>query len=1053
MTTDEPITLKRSYVCRSWRLAFAFGVLGIVTIITSSLCAGLPVQHADEPPGLMQADVPKDACGEHQSQPSGSKGISETGVRFVDFFTGGGSYMPRTHCLVTPTGKADWPWIIVLLVLTGGVIVWYLRIMVFWMQSYFAEKRSDRNAKLFDLAAIFLMCAICGYGMSMVMFFWPAYRLLAGFLVVLNFFSWRFSRNLLSFQKAYTADCLEREFREFLESRAYELERLVTLRTAEAENALRENQALLDTLNEHSIISVADASGKIIAANAAFCRISGYTVDELLGQDHRIMNSGHHSKSFFAQMWGTISAGNAWRGDVCNRNKDGSIYWVDSIIAPFTDKNGRIEKYISIRSDITARRQVEVALRESEKRLRAIIDAEPECVKIVDAAGVLLEMNPAGLAMLDADSIEQVRAHTLANFVLPEYRAAFFELYDRVMHGEAGTLTFEIQGLKGTRRWLYSHAVPLRSSEGDVIALLGVTRDITAERIAQDALACSEEAYRTLFEAVPAAVFVCDADATIQRYNRRAAELWGREPVIGVEKNCGSLRLYLPNGMLLPHDQTPLHAVLRTGESVRGVEVLIERPDGSRVPVSVNFAALRDRAGKIIGSVVAFDDITSRKKTEDELAEQTARANSLAAEAEASNRAKSEFLANMSHEIRTPMTAILGFADLLREEDNLLRTPERRIDAVDTIRRNGEYLLSLINNILDMSKIEAGRMTVEQIECSPHEIVADLLALMKVRSDAKNLALAAEYVGAIPETIRSDPTRLKQILINLVGNAIKFTEAGSVRLIIQCISRGTNAAMQFDVLDSGLGMAEDKASSLFHAFSQGDASTARRFGGTGLGLAISKRLAELLGGDITIVDSKPGFGTQFRATIAIGSLDGVRMIDGDLTPVRAQPTRTSPAPSSDQNLNCRILLAEDGPDNQRLISFLLTRAGADVTIAENGKIAFEKAIAAATKGAAFDMIFMDMQMPILDGYVATSQIREHGYEGPIIALTAHAMAGDREKCLAAGCDDYLAKPINRQQLIAAIRRHLFPEGRAKTMRSTETAGKALGGVDASRRWE
>ena len=259
-----------------------------------------------------------------------------------------------------------------------------------------------------------------------------------------------------------------------------------------AEGALRETEALRSTVDAHSIVSVADIQGTIIDVNEAMCRISGYTREELLGQDHRIVNSGHHPKAFWAQMWRTIGAGEAWRAEVCNKAKDGSLYWADTVIAPFKGPGGEIEKYVSIRTDITERKRAEAALRESEHRLRTVIEAEPECVKVVSPDGALLEMNRAGLAMLEAESVEQVRRLTLGHFILPEYHSAFEALHAQVMNGGAGGLVFEARGLKGTRRWLDIHAVPLLSAAGNVTAVLGVTRDITEKKRVEQELAASQ---------------------------------------------------------------------------------------------------------------------------------------------------------------------------------------------------------------------------------------------------------------------------------------------------------------------------------------------------------------------------------------------------------------------------------------------------------------------------------------------------------------------------------------------------------------------------------
>ena len=392
--------------------------------------------------------------------------------------------------------------------------------------------------------------------------------------------------------------------------------------------------------------------------------------------------------------------------------------------------------------------------------------------------------------------------------------------------------------------------------------------------------------------------------------------------------------------------------------------------------------------------------------------------------AEAATRAKNEFLANMSHEIRTPMTAILGFSDVLLGSGNRKTASPEQVEAVRTIKRNGEYLLNIINDILDVSKIEAGKLLTERIASSPCQLVAEVSSLARVRADEKGLPLNITYGGAIPETIQSDPTRLRQILINLIGNAIKFTDRGEVGIEVRLVDAGGSPALQFDVVDTGLGMTEEQASRVFQPFTQADASTTRRFGGTGLGLAISKRLADMLGGDIVLAETRVGVGSRFRLTVATGPLDGVKMIDD---PVSATVVAGEPRATGDDRLDlsgCRVLLAEDGPDNQRLISFMLKRAGAEVTVEENGQLAVDRALAARDEGRPFDIILMDMQMPVMDGYDATRLLRDNSYTGPIIALTAHAMASDRQKCLNAGCDDYAAKPIRRDELNRTIRRQL-----------------------------
>jgi signal transduction histidine kinase len=398
------------------------------------------------------------------------------------------------------------------------------------------------------------------------------------------------------------------------------------------------------------------------------------------------------------------------------------------------------------------------------------------------------------------------------------------------------------------------------------------------------------------------------------------------------------------------------------------------------------------------------------------------------AAAEAANEAKTHFLANMSHEVRTPMTAIIGFAETLLDPG--LDESERGF-AVEVIHQNGEHLLQIINDILDVSKIEAGKLEVEQIECSPVQIVSDVQSLMRVRAEEKSLNLIIEYAGQVPETIKTDPTRLRQIIINLVGNAIKFTSGGDVRLVARFSGPEdpgqSQPMMVFDVIDSGIGMTDEQVGRLFRPFVQADPTTTRRFGGTGLGLTISKHLAEYLGGDIT-VNSKPGEGSTFRVAIPTGPIERVRMVD-PVTGAIIDDGASSEVPAEEKEdpleirLDCRVLVAEDFAANQKLIEYVLGKAGAQVTLVENGQLAVDAALEAKEKGTPFDVILMDMQMPVLNGYQATGMLRRRDYTGPILALTAHAMSTDAEKCLNAGCDGYATKPIDRAGLLELVRRH------------------------------
>jgi signal transduction histidine kinase/ActR/RegA family two-component response regulator len=381
-------------------------------------------------------------------------------------------------------------------------------------------------------------------------------------------------------------------------------------------------------------------------------------------------------------------------------------------------------------------------------------------------------------------------------------------------------------------------------------------------------------------------------------------------------------------------------------------------------------------------------------------------------QAQAADRAKMHFLANMSHEIRTPMTAILGFAENLLDPD---LTRAEQTSAIETIRRNAEHLTEIINDILDISKIEADKIEIEKLRCRPIEIVQDVVTLMKVRADARHLKLAVRCEGPLPETIETDPTRLRQVLTNLVGNALKFTERGGVTVTCRLLQEEASPRFEIQVADTGIGMTPEQLPRLFQAFHQGDNSMTRRFGGTGLGLAISKRLAELMGGTISVASVR-GAGSTFTATVATGPLEGIMLADASVVsaPVSAVAGNCS------LQLAGRVLLAEDGLDNQRLLSFMLKKAGVEVVLACNGAEAIDRHEESVEQQQLFDVILMDMQMPVMDGYAATAELRRLGCRLPIVALTAHAMKGDREQCLSAGCDEYLTKPVDRARLLEIV---------------------------------
>jgi signal transduction histidine kinase/CheY-like chemotaxis protein len=412
---------------------------------------------------------------------------------------------------------------------------------------------------------------------------------------------------------------------------------------------------------------------------------------------------------------------------------------------------------------------------------------------------------------------------------------------------------------------------------------------------------------------------------------------------------------------------------------------------------------------------------TARARALELAREMTADLELARARADAASRSKSQFLANMSHEIRTPLTAMLGYVDVMREEGELGWPLDRRLQTLDTIRGAGRHLLTVVNDILDLSKIEVGKVTVQSVDTSLPRLLCEVESLMRPRATAKNLRLVARLDTPVPDRVMTDPTRLRQILINLVGNAIKFTDAGGATLRARVETRDAAERLVIDVVDTGPGLEPAQAQMLFAAFSQGDASTTRRFGGAGLGLTLCRRFAELLGGSVSLARSEVGGGSCFRVDLPLIAVPGAvpcTSLDA------VSPEVASAAPKEAITLQGRILLAEDSEDNRRLVSFHLRKAGAEIDTAENGRVALTMIEKAEREGQPYDLLVSDMQMPEMDGYTLARTLRERGNRIAIVALTAHAMAEDRQQCIDAGCDDYATKPIDKRELLSSCARWL-----------------------------
>ncbi|MDB5302750.1 MAG: rpfC 3 [Phycisphaerales bacterium] len=515
---------------------------------------------------------------------------------------------------------------------------------------------------------------------------------------------------------------------------------------------------------------------------------------------------------------------------------------------------------------------------------------------------------------------------------------------------------------------------------------------------------------RSALDTLAEGLLVMDADERIVLANQAFATIVGRKP----DDLLGARASQIPWIQEAGEAATvqPWSTALRDGAAQKGVMLRLKDAHSARRTFSVNCSPVLGQDGAHRGVLASFDDVTLLEEKEVELRRSKDAA-------ESANRAKSEFLARMSHEIRTPMNAILGFAEVLRR--GYEESEADRQEYLDTIHSSGQHLLELINDILDLSKIEAGRLEIERSRCSPHQVLSEVVAVLSIRARQKELTLDFKWDGPAPETIETDPTRFRQVLTNLVGNAIKFTETGSVRLVARLLPAGDTPMLAVDVIDTGIGLKPESLSRIFQPFAQADTSITRRFGGTGLGLSISQQIASALGGELS-VNSEYGKGSVFTLKIMTGPLVGVRIAEPQAI-ASAAPAKQHDVGPGFQLTGTHVLLVEDGVSNRKLISLVLQRAGATLESAADGR----EGVEAALRGG-FDVILMDMQMPVMDGYTAVRLLRDKGVMTPIIALTAHAMQGDEEKCRAAGCSGFLTKPIDVDRLVRTVAEAGGPTG-------------------------
>ena len=947
----------------------------------------------------------------------------------------------------------------------------------------------------------------------------------------------------------------------------------------EKKKAEEELQKLSSAVEQSQVsVMITDPEGTIEYVNPKFAQVSGYSFEEAIGQNPRVLNAGIQTAEFYKDMWDTIKSGRDWQGEFANKKKNGDIYWENATISPIRNNEGRITHFVAVKEDISERKLAE---EESEETWSKITSSVLTAIIILASETGKISFWNEAAEKIFGWTAQEVIGKKLHDLIIPkQYQQRHVEGLERFSRTGAGPLIGRSTEITALNRDGEEFPIELHLSSVKLKGqwnAIGLITDITERKLAEQALRESEETLSKITSSVLTAfIMLASETGKISFWNEAAEKIfgWTAQEVIGKKLHD----LIIPKQYQQRHVEG-LERFSRTGAGPligRSTEITALNRDGEEFPIELHLSSVKLKGQwNAIGLIT---DITERKQAEQELK----KAKKIAEEA---TRAKSDFLANMSHEIRTPMNAIIGMSHLCLGTE----LEPRQHDYIEKVYNSAQALLGIINDILDFSKIEAGKLDMEAIPFRLDEVLDNLGNLAAIKAQKKGLELLFNTHPDVPRALIGDPLRLGQILVNLTGNAVKFTEAGEIVIRTEPVRVSDDEVeIKIAVQDTGIGMTSEQVGKLFQSFSQADTSTTRKYGGTGLGLAISKKLVQMMGGDIR-VESEPGKGSAFiftavfgRArdmekevgTIAPADLDKLKvLVVDDVASAREmlQTTlesfsfrvtcvdsgqaaldalETAPAddpfrlvlmdwkmpgmdgieatrrikdhptlahmatiimvtaygreevmeqakraglegflikpvtPSTlldtimgvfgekggflnvgradkdwkiktqDAIRGAHVLLAEDNPINQQVAEELLNQAGLKVTIANNGREAVEM----LDDENVYDAVLMDMQMPEMDGYEATGAIRQRPEfkDLPIIAMTANVMAGDREKCLEAGMNDHVAKPIEPDKLFKTLSQWISPRDTdipqpasqpPVTTQTTEVLPKSLEGID------
>lgn len=802
----------------------------------------------------------------------------------------------------------------------------------------------------------------------------------------------------------------------------------------EADLADRESHLRRVIDNMLGFVGELDLDGVLKEVNSTALTAGGLQRDDVIGKpfwDCAWWNYDRQVQDELRSAFIQAKAGETVRYDVEVRMAGDTRMAIDFLLSPVFDEHGEVTHIIPSGLDISGRKNAERDIQESQDRLMAQHQKIAETVAELETSKaklqVLFDQSYYWTGLLDLDgNLTDINEIALSQFGFtreetlgrPFWETPWWkpktpttrrlkEGFEQARQGETFSAELKFRfpdGRSGTSDFVYT---PAKDRAGNVVFVVATGVDITDRKRSEAISRLNEERLRLAAEAAGFGTMHVDLRKERIVYSDEFKQIVGWQPHEGNDVGVGEIPEFVhPDDFeaVSSYIQQILNA--KPSDATHQLDHRIVHSNGDvrwvRVQTKTLYAGEGDdrHATQLVGALL---DITDQKNFEESL-EAARRA------AEIASQSKSTFVANMSHEIRTPMTAVLGYADLLAENE----TDSEKLRHLQTIKRNGRFLLDILNDILDFSKIEAGKMETLIQTFSVEEVVADVRSMMEVRASEKDLAFRTTHDGRIPKRIQSDAKRIKQILVNLLGNAIKFTESGEIALTLRYDD--ALRRVEFDVSDTGIGMTDEQQERLFQSFSQADESVSRLFGGTGLGLAISQKLSQMLGGEITVA-SQLGVGSTFRCAISIGEPEQLDLVE----PTFAIDTATTTQSTEKQTLACRVLVTDDADDVRFLSAHFLKGAGADVLLAEDGLEGVEvMKDSLAGNIAAVDIVLLDMQMPRLDGYQTAARMRELGFRKAIVALTANVMQSERIACLEAGCNAFVSKPIDSAELLEAV---------------------------------